>query len=267
MTTKAPRPRTKPTTPKRSAAKPAPKKPAPKLPAALQKNAKAMADAAKQRLQRAAQDAFDRARAAIGEADRHLYDLGLALVDLERDGYAETLGFESFNDLCARGLGLSRSTVSRLTRAVKSLPRERYVALRPDRVDALLELAEATEADDTQEILDGARVALWDGGPVLDVAKAQNAALREAAREVRARRDEAAGREKPRRGRTTTRGERRVASEASSSLSSAGSHAKLRAKATKPGAAARFELVDLTEAEAHKALKALGVKVAPSRED
>ncbi len=226
-----------------------------------------MADAAKQRLQRAAQDAFDRARAAIGEADRHLYDLGLALVDLERDGYAETLGFESFNDLCAKGLGLSRSTVSRLTRAVKSLPRERYVALRPDRVDALLELAEATEADDTQEILDGARVALWDGGPVLDVAKAQNAALREAAREVRARREEAAGRDKPRRGRTTTRGERRVASEASSSLSSAGSRAKLRAKATKPGAAARFELVDLTEAEALKALKALGVKVAPSRED
>lgn len=229
-----------------------------KLPKALRDRAQRMADDAAKRRASAAREAFDRAKAALGETHRHLYELGVALGALKAPGAAESVGFVDFAALCADGLGLSRATVTRLLRAVDALPQERYAALGPDRVNALLELADATEADDTDAILAGRTVALWTKGPSLDVAKSTTAALREAAREVRARRAEGAPKS---RGRTVSPAERRLAKLATESLAAAGSGAKLVAKATVPGRPARFELVGLSEDEARRALRGLAVKL------
>lgn len=229
-----------------------------KLPKPLRDRAQKMADAAVRRRADAAREAFARAKAALGETHRHLYALGVALGTLQSPGAAESLGFTDFATLCAEGLGISRATVTRLLRAVAALPQERYAALGPDRVDALLELADATEADDTDEILAGRTVALWKKGPALDVAKSTTAAIREAAREVRAHRDEGATKT---RGRTVSPAERRLAKVATESLAAAGSGAKLAAKATLPGRPARFELVGLSEDEARRALRGLAIKL------
>lgn len=244
--------------PKNSTARSAPDPDLAKLPRALRERAQQMSDAAAKRRTSAAQEAFARAKAALGETNRHLYELGAALATLKAPGAAESLGYADFSDLYARGLGLARTTVARLLRAVEALPRERYVALGPDRANALLELADATEADDTDAILDGRAVALWPKGPTLDVAKADTAAIREAAKELRARRGEAGAKT---RGRTVSPAERRLAKLATEALARAGSSAKLVAKATVPGRPARFELVGLGEDEARRALQGLGVKL------
>ena len=55
--------------------------------------------------------------------------------------------------MCEAVFELGRSTVDRLLRAVKIVSEARYAELEPARVDALLELALATEADDTEEVL------------------------------------------------------------------------------------------------------------------
>lgn len=230
-----------------------------KLPKALRDRAQAMVDASQKRIIQEAREAFARAKAALAESNRHLYALGSALVTLKKPGLAEALSFRDFAHLYEEGLGLSRTSVVRLLRAIEHLPQERYAALGSDRVDALLDLADATEADDTAEILDEKRVVLWAKGPSLDVAAADNAALRDAAKEVRAHRAEEGTLSK--RGRTTTPGERKLAKEATAALSRAGSSANLTAKATKPGQPARFDLTALTEAEARRALRGLGVKL------
>lgn len=229
-----------------------------KLPKALRERAQQMAEAAAQRRADAAREAFGRAKAALGETHRHLYDLGTALAALKAPGAPESLGFADFADLCAKGLGLARTTVTRLLRAVASIPQERYAALGPDRVDALFELADATAADDTEAILAGESVTLWKKGPTLDVATSSTAAIREAARATRARRD--VGAAKPR-GRTVSPAERRLAKLATEALANADSGAKLVAKATVPGRAARFELVGLSEAEARRALRGLAIRL------
>lgn len=248
-----------PLRPKPPAAKKAADPDLAKLPKALRKRAQAMADSAHARLTAAAKEAFAQAKAALAESNRHLHALGVALATLKKPAAAEALGFADFADLHENGLGLSRTTVGRLLRAIEHLSQERYAALGPDRVDALLDLADATEADDTAEILDEKKVVLWAKGPSLDVAAADNAALREAAKEVRARRAETGSGTK--RGRTTTPAERKVAKDGTAALTRAGSAAKLTAKATKPGQPARFDLTALTEAEARRALRGLGVKL------
>lgn len=230
-----------------------------RLPKALRDRAQKLSDEAAKRRVNAAREAFERAKAALGETHRHLYELGVALAALKTPGAAASLGYADFTDLHTRGLGVSRATVSRLLRAIEVLPRERYVALGAQRVNALLELADATEDDDTAAILDGRVVSLWPKGPTLDVAKSDAAEILEAAKEVRARRsDEGRG---TGRGRTVSPAERRLAKQTTEALAGAGSAAKLVAKATVPGRPARFELVGLTEDEARRAAQGLGVKL------
>ncbi len=239
---------------------PAEKSPLAKLPKSLRDNAKAAASAARKRLRASAREAFDRARAALGETARHLYELGTALTDLRREGYPEALGYTDFADLCARGLELARSTADRLLRAVELVPQERYVTLGRNNIDARLELADATEADDTEAILAGAEVSLWTDGPRFDVGAARTKAIREATQQVRDHRAEAG--DGPTRGRTAAPDERRFVREASEGLTEKGSSARCGVRATKPGRPSVFDLEGLTAAEAARALRALGVKVS-----
>ena len=150
-------------------------------------------------------------------------------------------------------MSLSRTTVDRLLQAVVHLTQEQYAQLKPTRADALLELAAATEADDTDAILQGERISLWVKGPVLDVGKASIRELHEAAKEVRAHRAP-----KKTRGRSASAEEREAASTANAVLRAKASKAKARVRATKAGQPSVFDLVDLTQAELQRAMRALG---------
>ncbi|MFO0647803.1 MAG: hypothetical protein U0326_16310 [Polyangiales bacterium] len=227
-----------------------------KLPPALKKRAEAAERVAHDRILRDARAAFDEARAAMEQAARGYYALGRALLSLKRPGYAEALGYEGgHRALCEEGLGLSKSTVDRLTTAVEHLTAAQYATLRPARVEALLGLAAATPADDTREILEGKVVTLWEGGPTLDVAKASTVALRDAAAEVRDHVARESGKRK--RGKTASVEERALAKEAAEKIRAAGSRATAKTRATSPGKASVYDLLGLDAEEFRAAVAAI----------
>ena len=233
-----------------------------KLPAAMRDRAQALANVAHARIEREAKGALDEARAALEQAARGYYALGRALTVLRKKGYAEALGFAGgFRELYAQGLGLSRATVERLLSAVASLSAAEYARLRPARVDALLALASATPADDTREILAGKVVALWEGGPSLDVAKAKTAELRAAAVQVRDHVAAASGRRKG--GKSASPEERALAREGADAFKAAGSKATAKTRATKPGSASVFDVMGLSADEFRLVLESLAK--APAR--
>lgn len=229
------------------------------LPPALAERAEAMVAMAKTRVLREARAALEEARAAMAETERHYYELGRALLTLRKEGYAEALGFKGgLRELCERELELSWATVDRLLRAVEALTQEQFARLKRTRVDALLALAAATEADDTEAILAGETVTLWEKGPLLDVGAAKTPALLAAATEVRAQRT--ATKSAPGRGRSASPEERAQVKLASRDLRAAGSKAATKVRATKPGAPSVFDLTGLTAAEFARAVKALTAK-------
>jgi len=240
--------------------KPSPARPRTRtLPPALAERAEAMVAMAKARVLREARAALEEARAAMAETGRHYYELGRALLTLRKEGYPEALGFKGgLRELCEKELELSWATVDRLLRAVEALTQEQFARLKRTRVDALLALAAATEADDTEAILAGETVTLWEKGPRLDVGAAKTPALLAAATEVRAQRAAAKG--GAGRGRRASPEERASAQQASRDLRAVGSTAGVKVRATKPGAASVFDLTGLTAAEFARAVKALTAK-------
>ena len=190
------------------------------------------------------------------QSARGYYALGRALLALRRPGYAEALGYEGgYRALCDGGLGLSRSTVDRLTSAVEHLTAAQCATLRPARVAALLGLAAATPADDTREILGGKVVTLWEGGPALDVSKASTTELRAAAAEVRDHVAAQSGKRK--RGKTASVEERARAKEGVEKIRAAGSLATAKTRATSPGKASVCDLLGLDAAEFRAAFAAI----------
>jgi hypothetical protein len=251
----------KPRTAKPRSTRPAPAKPAAaksrpvkraatnKLPPALRKRADAMAASARDRRATAAKAALQRARDAHAESARGTFELGVALADLKPPGMSEAAGFpEGFYAMCEAVFELGRSTVDRLLRAVKIVSESRYAELKPARVDALLELALATEADDTEEVLAEATVTLWKGGPTAVLKALSSEAIIDLTKQVRAH---LAARQptKRGRGRTTTPKERAAAERGTKLLKKRGSKAVVKVRATKPGAPSAFDVVGLTEAE------------------
>ena len=232
------------------------------LPPALQKQATALQVNAKKAVARRASDALERARACVGEAARSFYRLGQALMELRAEGMLQAIGYDDLYALAEAELQLSRTTVDRLLQAVTHLTQEQYAQLKPTRADALLELAEATEADDTEAILQGQRISLWKKGPKLDVGKASTKELREAAKEARAHAApknslvSLAG--KKARGRSASAEERAAVERANGALRAKGSRAKARVRATKAGQPSTFDLLDLTESELQRVMRALG---------
>jgi hypothetical protein len=225
-----------------------------RLPAALQANAAALVSGAQARRAAAARAALQRARDAHREAARGTFELGIALGELKKPGMSEAAGFaDGFYAMCAGQFELARTTVDRLLRAVSLVSEARYAELKAARVDALLDLAMATEADDTAQVVAEKTVALWKGGPKATLKAMPTAAVRAATKQVRAHLAERAGdgatpTKKPR-GRTTTPTERAAAEKGTKTLRKRGSDATVKVRATKPGAAAVFDVVGLTEAE------------------
>lgn len=152
--------------------KPSPRKSAPKkraLLAALRDRAEAVSKAAEARHLRDARAALARAKTALETAEAGLYEVALALGDLSDARLLAALGEKSIYTAAATHLGLSRSTVDRLRRAADAVDAERFAELGHTKFNAMLELADATPADDADAILAGRSVVLWEGGPTIDL--------------------------------------------------------------------------------------------------
>lgn len=253
--------------PAKKKSKPAPagkKKPAPTkakakapraLPPALRERADAMKAVGAANLAAAAMAALEAARGAFRETSRGMYELGKALAELRKPGMAEAAGHQDgFDALVAKEFELHPQTAHRLVRAVGQVSEELFTALGPKRVNALLDLATVTEADDTEAILTGEVVRLWRKGPKVNVRKVPTAKIIEHTKAVRARLLELNG-EKPR-GRTATPAERAAAEEAAKRLHHQGVAATVTVRATKPGAPSEFDIVGLDQRELELLTKA-----------
>jgi hypothetical protein len=191
-----------------------------------------------------AKEALARLKAAFSESQRSHYRVGKLLEEIEAQGLASTLGHKTVVALAVAELKLSATSVRRLLKAVALVGQEQYAALGAHRVDALLELALATPADDTAQILAGKTIRTHPGGPTLDVAAASTSELQRATAEVRAHVAKEKGQSR-RRGRTATPEERERAAAAQTTLVTAGLRCVVRVRATKPGQPSRFDVVDL----------------------
>jgi len=172
----------------------APKKPAPPkkaarsvprpMPAALVKNAEKAAASKRERLATEARADISLIRARRERIVEDFYDIGEALVRLQRDGVAESIGYKRFADLCEAELEMSGQKAAQLIAIVKAMPREQARSLGQERASALLALAEATPEEDSAGSLALATLKL-PSGKKLDLAKATTRQIREAAKAVR----------------------------------------------------------------------------------
>jgi hypothetical protein len=216
------------------AAAPAPQKS--KLPPALAKRAAATATAAKKRaLARAADDLALIARKKLEIADA-FYEIGEALVRLRADGIPQLLGYASFAELCETRLELSLTRAESLVSIASRVRREDALRWGQDKTAALVEIANATSADDTPgEIAQGSLK--LPGGKRLDVEKSSARTLKDLAKQLRAKRGTGSAR-----GRTTTKQERALADTLAKRLVADGLEAKVAAVATKPGSVSKLRI-------------------------
>lgn len=247
-------------TPKKSPAKKPPAKKT--LPPALASRAKALHDASAAIHLKAARNALARARSALQGAERGLYEMALALRDLDAPKLLAAIGYATLYEAADRELGLARSTVDRLRRAADAVDAEAFARLGHTRINAMLALADATAADDTDAILAGKTVALWEGGPSFAVKGASSRALDAAAAQVRAHVAEQGG---PigRRGNRVAKDDVALAARLTRTLKARAVDVTVTARATKPGASARFEVDGLDADQVRALLTALAPPKKP----
>lgn len=164
--------------------------PAPPLPAALAKRAKELHASKLARLAAVGRAAIARVRERQGDIAASMVDIGLALHELRADGVAEALGRKGFADVCAVDLQLPLTTALNLIAIATRVPRAVVTSLGPERARAVLELVDATPANDTPEAVLAKPVKL-PSGKLLDVRSAAVAEIREAAKAFRAARPDA----------------------------------------------------------------------------
>jgi hypothetical protein len=232
---------------------------APAVPPALKARAEATAEAALAKHRKRAEDAVARAKTALASAEHGLYEVALALKELDDPRRLAALGAASVFEVAEAQLGLSRNTVTRLRRAADAVDAARFAKLGHTRVNALLELADATAADDTEAVLAEKTVALWEGGPRFDVKDASAKKIRAAAAEVRAH-HAADGTRTEKRGNQVKDDARALAAALADALKRRGVEAKVKARATKPGAPPRFEITELGPEEVAALTAALAKK-------
>ncbi len=214
------------------------------LPADLRAQALRTRSRARELARLRAREALSRLRAAFSESQRSHYRVGKLLEEIEAQSLAPALGHKTVVALAVAELKLSATGVRRLLKAVTLVGQEQYATLGAHRVDALLDLALATPADDTADILAGKTIRTHPGGPSLDVAAASTSELQRVTAEVRVHVAREKGQSR-RRGRTATPEERERAAAAESALRDAGLECTVRVRATKPGQPSRFDVVDL----------------------
>ena len=197
-----PRVKKKPATKKPAAKKPAAKRP---LPAALAKRAKALHDAAQQRLIEQGREAIAVIRERRESIADNYFDVGQALITLRSEAIALALGYDDVATMLRAELDLSMGTAAKLidlaTRVDRSLLRE----LQQERAAAILALVDATPEDDTPEQLLDRPFPLRDGGSI-DLRTAPVAEIVGLARTIR----QALAKKKPTKGFTTTPADRKA---------------------------------------------------------
>ncbi len=243
----------KPAAKKPAAKKPAAKKPA--LPAALAKRAEAQHALRVKRLAERGRVAIARIRERQADVAENMVDIGLALAELKADGVAEALGRVGFAEVCAEDLRMPLSTANALVAIATRVPRELVASLGADRARAVLELVDATPADDTPaDVVQGTLT--LPSGRAFDVGAATTKEIREAARAFRDARPEAAT--KRSRGFTATPAERATFTRLTKHVKAHGT-AKLVATRGGGGARVRFE-VPLADVAAFAAALRKGAK-------
>ena len=238
-----------------SSAKKTPAKKA--LPPALAARAKALHDASVATHRKAARSALARAKGALQGAERGLYEMALALRDLDAPKLLAAIGYTTLYEAAERELGLARSTIDRLRRAADAVDAECFARLGHTRINAMLSLADATAADDTDAILAEKTISLWEGGPGLVVKGASSRALDAAAAQVRAHLAEV-GAPADRRGNRVAKDDVALAARLTKALTARAVEVTVTARATKPGAGARFAVDGLDADGARALLAALG---------
>ena len=151
-----------------------------KLPAALVKNALAKKDARRAALAREGFAAIADVHALRTKIADDFLAMGRALVTLKQRDVYEAVGYDTFEALVEAKLDMSATRAATLIALYEKLDAETVRALGVDRASALMNLADATPADDDVPGLLTAKLTLPDGR-VLDVANASVPALLEAA--------------------------------------------------------------------------------------
>jgi hypothetical protein len=163
------------------------------------------------------------------------YDIGAALNRLAEPGMAEALGYKGLLELVEAELDMSATKARDLMSIARFVRREDALRWGQEKSAALVELAQATAADDSPATLMKKRRVELEPGRVIDIESANAAAIKEAAKQARAARDE--GR-KTRRGVSATPAERGVARRLEQALRAAGeARARVTAVARPSGAA------------------------------
>jgi hypothetical protein len=140
--------------------------------------------------------ALAKAKEKLTNVSENVLDLGDALIDLAAPGVAKALRRDSFEAICAEDLHLHPQTARRWMALATRLRREFVLHVGVERSRALMELADATPADDLAEDVYDATLSL-PSGKKLVVRSASVAELDAAAqefRQVKTAATEAAGR-------------------------------------------------------------------------
>jgi hypothetical protein len=221
-----------------------------RLPAALAKRASAAAALARKRL-------IERARADIELIQRRkeeivesFYDIGEALVRLQKRGTAAALGYPGFYEMCRAEVGLAATQVDELVRIVRSASRKEAIGMGQSVAGAMARLAAATpDPHDTpgQIFRDG--VTTPSGKVIKKGASAR--AIESAAKEFRQKKSTG-------RGRTTTPEERAIARHIEARLHAHGIRtAKVEAVASQPGRESNLRVLGVPLSKRHVLAKAL----------
>ncbi len=160
------------------------KTPAKKLPAELVRNAKAKHDARIALLVAKGQKAIALVTERRQDIASNFLDVADALQVLRSDGVPEALGRASFVEVCALDLDMALSKANRLIALAERMTRGLVLELGQERASAILDLVDATPADDSPEHVFSAKVTL-PSGEILDVGAASTHAIREGAAELR----------------------------------------------------------------------------------
>jgi len=164
------------------------------------------------------------------------YDIGEALVRLQRPQAIAALHRRGFGEVCERDLGISVTRAWELIDIVRRVTREDAVRWGQDKTAALLQLASATKQKDTPGMLAAEKIRLHTR-KAFDPETATARQIKALALEERRRRGAS------RRGRTTTPQERRDAGALQRALKKRGVQgARVRAVATRPGRISEVEI-------------------------
>lgn len=177
------------------------------LPPALAANARALKERSQARLKARGEAALERVREKLADIAENVLDIGSELTELAAPGVAAALGYANFAAVCEEALGIHPKTAERWMALATNLRRAFVISVGVDRARALMELADATPADDLPEELLDATLTL-PSGTQLVVKTATNAALDEAAKAFRQAASDTAGKQAP--GFTTSAAERKA---------------------------------------------------------